>query len=77
MLDHPPTLQDCKNLASELMRMKARAAELGMWKTMHAIEPATKAVGYELAEMLEGKHPTSVDSEGRLQVIGKLKEAKP
>ncbi len=75
MLDHPGTLQDCKDLASDLMLMKARAAELGMWKTMHAIEPATKAVGYELADMLAGKHPTTVDSEGVLQMVGKLKES--
>ena len=71
--DKSPTLGDCKDFASDLVLMKSRAAELGMWKTMHAIEPATKMVGYELAEMLEGKHPTSIDSGGMLQITAKLK----
>ena len=39
--------------ASALMLMKHRAGQLGLFKTMHAIEPATQAVGYELAEHIE------------------------
>lgn len=39
--------------AGALMLMKHRAAQLGLFKTMHAIEPATQVVGYELAEHIE------------------------
>lgn len=39
--------------ASALMLMKVRAGQLGLWKTMHALEPATQAVGYEMAEQIE------------------------
>lgn len=39
--------------ASALMLMKHRAGQLGLFKTMHAIEPATQAVGWELAEHIE------------------------
>lgn len=41
--------------ASALMLMKVRAGQLGLFKTMHAIEPATQAVGWELAEHIEAK----------------------
>lgn len=37
-------------LASAIMLLKHRCGQLGMFKTMHAMEPATRAVGYELAE---------------------------
>lgn len=40
-------------IASALMLIKHRAGQLGLFKTMHALEPATKAVGYELAEYIE------------------------
>lgn len=38
---------------AELVQMKDRAGRLGLWKTMHALDEATKAVGYEYAEILE------------------------
>lgn len=44
-------------LAADLVRIKARAGRLGLWKTMHAIEPATQAVGWEMAEILKGERP--------------------
>jgi hypothetical protein len=40
-------------IASAIMLLKHRAGQLGLFKTMHALEPATKAVGWELAEMIE------------------------
>jgi hypothetical protein len=40
-------------LASAIMLLKHRAGQLGFFKTMHALEPATKAVGWELAEQIE------------------------
>lgn len=55
-----PRLEDLKGFASDVMLMKHRAATLGLWKTMHALEPATQAVGYEIAEILDGEHPTKV-----------------
>jgi len=45
------------DFASRLQLMKYEAAQLGLWKTMHALEPATQAVGYEMAEILDGKRP--------------------
>ena len=39
--------------ASALMLMKHRAGQLGFFKTMHALEPATKAIGWEMAEKIE------------------------
>lgn len=39
--------------ASALMLMKLRAGQLGFFKTMHALEPATQAIGWEMAEKIE------------------------
>ena len=39
-------------LATAITTLKHRAGELGMLVTMHALEPATQAVGYELADKL-------------------------
>ena len=44
-------------LARDITLLKARAGQLGMFKTMHALEPATQAVGWEMAEILTGKRP--------------------
>ena len=44
-------------LARDITLLKTRAGQLGMFKTMHALEPATQAVGWEMAEILEGKRP--------------------
>lgn len=43
-------------IASAIVLLKHRCSQLGMFKTMHALEPATKAVGWELAEQIEAKH---------------------
>ena len=44
-------------LARDITLVKARAGQLGLFKTMHALEPATQAIGWEMAEILEGKRP--------------------
>jgi hypothetical protein len=43
--------------ASEVMLLKHKAGDLKLYKTMQALEPATQAVGWELAEILENKRP--------------------
>lgn len=48
-------VEEMKQFAADIMLMKHRAGELGLLKTMHAIEPATQAVGYEIADYIEGK----------------------
>lgn len=44
-----------QQLAIDIINLKARAGEIGLYKTMHALEPATQAIGWEMAEILEGK----------------------
>lgn len=42
--------------AAELVKLKDKAGRLGLWKTMHALDTATREVGYEAAEILtEGR----------------------
>jgi hypothetical protein len=42
-------------IASAIMLLKHRCGQLGLFKTVHALEPATQAVGWELAEQIEEK----------------------
>lgn len=44
---------DVQTIAVELNFIKDRLARLGMFKTMHAVDKVTGALGYELAEKLE------------------------
>ena len=43
------------DFAEALVLLKHRAGAIGLFKTMHAIEPATKAIGWELAEHIEAR----------------------
>jgi len=50
-------IQAMLDFAGDLTRMKVRAMELGLVETCHAMEPATQKVGWEIADVLAGKHP--------------------
>jgi hypothetical protein len=58
-------LEACE-FAGALMLMKARAGQLGFYKTMHALEPATQAIGWEMADNIEAAQKIAVkDSAAR------------
>jgi len=38
-----------EQFASDLALMKYRAGQLGLWRTMHRLEPAVTMVGFEMA----------------------------
>ncbi len=42
-------------LANRIVQLKHDAMVMGLIKTGHALEEATQAVGWEMAEILEGK----------------------
>lgn len=46
-------IESLKAFASEVAILKFRAGNLGLIKTMQALEAAVTAVGYELAEKIE------------------------
>jgi hypothetical protein len=48
-------LESLKKLTNDIVLIKHRAGELGMFKTMHALESAVTEVGWEMADYLEGK----------------------
>lgn len=50
---------EAHEFAGALMLMKLRAGQLGFFKTMHALEPATQAIGWEMAEQILDKKPSS------------------
>lgn len=50
-----------RDLATEMNLMKVELGRLGLFRTMHAMDEATRALGWELAERLEsGNHPKEV-----------------
>lgn len=53
MTTTPIAKLEAHEFASALMLMKLRAGQLGLFKTMHALEPATQAIGWEMAEQIE------------------------
>lgn len=55
MTTTPIAKLEAHEFASALMLMKHRAGQLGFYKTMHAIEPATQAIGWEMAEQIEAR----------------------
>ena len=44
-----------KTIATEIVLLKAKCGELGLFRTMHAMESAVQTVGWELAEMRDPK----------------------
>jgi hypothetical protein len=44
------TMAEGREIATELVRIKARLGNLGLFRTMHKLDLATKEIGYELAE---------------------------
>lgn len=49
-----------RKFAVDLAQMKVRAGNLGFWRTMQALDAATNAVGYELADIIQGKQADTV-----------------
>lgn len=43
------------DLAARLAAMKAEAGKLGLWKTLQALDAATNAVGWEIADLMTGR----------------------
>jgi hypothetical protein len=47
-----------------LVNAKAEAIAIGLYKTGHSIEEPVTKIGYEIAEVLEGKHVTKPTTTG-------------
>lgn len=43
------------SLTTDLNAAKNRAARLGLWRTMHALDAATRVTGYEQADIITGE----------------------
>lgn len=54
------TYQTMQELALELALLQNNLMEAGMLKTFHAIQGATKQIGWEMAEIIEGNHVTKL-----------------
>jgi hypothetical protein len=48
-------LQKIKVAINKIVQLKAELGEIGMFRTMHAMEHAVKESGWELADLLTGK----------------------
>lgn len=64
-------IEEVRKIASELVFIKNRLGRLGAYKTMHAIDAATTAIGYELAEHIEAlDHTAEKDAARRAARFG-------
>lgn len=50
--DKLASLGALREFAAKVVALKAEAGEIGLLKTMHALEPAVTEVGEEIAELL-------------------------
>ena len=50
------------DLASRAALLKNEFIAAGLYKTYHAMDGVTKAIGWEIAEIIEGKHVTKLES---------------
>lgn len=57
-----PALRQARlRFAADLVLVKDRAGRLGLWRTMHALDAATKEVGWEIADILEGRQADTAE----------------
>lgn len=54
-MNAPRVTQEQRDFAVKLVAVKAEAGQLGLWKTLQALEAAVTEVGWELAEKLGDK----------------------
>ena len=43
-------ISDERAVVVDLVKLKDRAARLGLWKTFHLLDEASKAIGWEIAK---------------------------
>ena len=55
------------DLVNRIVQLKHDTMAMGLYKTGHALEAATQAVGYEIADILEGKRPDHLRTERKSQ----------
>lgn len=60
-------------LSCELVKLKYAAFTMGLIKTGHALDKATNAIGWEMAEILEGKRVDHFGETGGQDDIGREK----
>lgn len=53
-----------RDLPLKVVQLKAEAGRLGMFRTMHALEAATHAVGYELADIVSADDSAALNQKG-------------
>ena len=53
--------QEIRGFTAALVQMKDQAARLGLWRTMHALDGATRSTGYEQADIITGKQAWTGD----------------
>lgn len=49
--------KELKDVCAEVMLLKHKLGQLGLFKSMHQMEDVTKVVGWEVAENLKASHP--------------------
>lgn len=57
------TRKELDDLANQCVVLQERLMRAGLYKTAQVAHNTTRAVGYEMAEIISGKHPTTLKTD--------------
>ena len=60
MAQNNPSRQELEDVINACNVLKYRLGQVGLWRTFQKMDLVTKEVGWEMAEILQGKHTTKL-----------------
>ena len=63
MIMNTLTYEQIRKINLECVQLKSKLFELGLFRTAHEMDKVTKEIGWETADVIEGKHPTKLSSD--------------
>ena len=55
-----PTYQELSDVINACNVLKYRLGQVGLWRTFKKMDLVTKEVGWEMADIIQGKHTTKI-----------------
>lgn len=54
------TYEQIRQINLECVQLKSKLMDMGLYRTLQKMDEVTKEIGWETAEVIEGKHPTKL-----------------
>lgn len=61
--DKSITYNEIREITSEVVNLQNKLITHGLFQTYHEMHEVTKRIGWEIAEIIEGKHPIKIKQE--------------